>query len=314
MADSFIFFGDYSRAIQSDNLMQIIGNDYSVLDSVQRLAMDEVKSFIKSKYNLKALAPISEHNPSNTYLAGKTVYLNAKQYSSRSTYAIGDQVVNNGNVYSCNTTISVVESFNSAKWDLIGKQYDIYYAVNPAEEFDYLNVYIKGDTVFYKDKVYTCQTGTRVLDHQAQINIGVQSESNINNIFPDDPQQGVIYWGHGVSYSVTANTLITDETYWTLGDNRDQKLLQACIDIVLYHLHARIAPRNIPDIRVTRYMGEPSDRMTKGQRILYPITSALGWLQAIEIGTDITPSMPENQPKTGNRILRGGNFKNTNSY
>ena len=73
-------------------------------------------------------------------------------------------------------------------------------------------------------------------------------------------------------------------------------------------------PRNIPELRVVRYMGEPADRETRGQRILYPTYCALGWLQAAAIGNDITPDLPVIQPEQGMRIRFGGNQKVTNNY
>lgn len=42
-------------------------------------------------------------------------------------------------------------------------------------------------------------------------------------------------------------------TKWVKGDTRDALIKMHLIDITLYHLHARINPRNIPDFRVERY-------------------------------------------------------------
>ena len=99
-----------------------------------------------------------------------------------------------------------------------------------------------------------------------------------------------------------------------LGDARDAKLLQVCVDITLYHLHARISSRNVPELRETRYKGSPEDRETRGQRVLYPTYSALGWMQASVIGNDITPNLPLLQPNKESRISFGGKTKNENSY
>ena len=238
------------------------------------------------------------------------MYLNATAYSATATYALGAQVLQNGFVYSCKTAITVGEAFTLAKWDLLGAQYDIYNAVLPYPTFDYLKIYKVGDIVFWKDEVYTCKIATQILDHQAQINLGVQIKSNIVNAFPEDEK----YWGVGVAYSVPTNTLITNATYWASGDNRDQKLLQVCVDVALYHLHSRISPRNIPDLRIVRYMGEPGDRIAAKNKIIYPLYSALGWCQNVRSGDDTTPSMPEIQPTQGGRILSTSRAKLNNSY
>jgi hypothetical protein len=87
-----------------------------------------------------------------------------------------------------------------------------------------------------------------------------------------------------------------------------------CIDIALYHLHARISPVNVPELRIHRYMGLAEDRAMKAGRVIYPTYSALGWLQAAADGTDITPELPKLQPAKGARIRYGGNPKLINSY
>jgi len=39
---------------------------------------------------------------------------------------------------------------------------------------------------------------------------------------------------------------------WDKGDTRDQLIKMHLIDLTLYHLHSRINPRNIPELRLTR--------------------------------------------------------------
>jgi len=313
--DAFLYSGDYYRQIQADNLSQIIGNNNKRLDEATQTAMLEVSDLLKGKYDmLTAFAPITQHDKTKVYKAGATVYLNAPAYSATATYpTIGTQVLQAGYVYSSNTVISAHEAFTIGHWTLIGEQYEIYNAMQPNYTFDYLTYYRVGAVVFWNDKICTALKETQVLDHQAKLNIGVQMPSDILNIFPDDPIYGSLYWS-SAAYTVPATTLITNATYWQLGDNRDQKLLQVCIDIALYHLHSRISPRNIPDLRITRYMGEPNDRIATKNKIIYPMYSALGWCQNTRTGDDITPSMPEIQPKSGQRILASSNAKNNNSY
>jgi hypothetical protein len=314
MSDSFIFYGDYEKQIQSETLAQITANKQSILDSIQRAAVEECVSYLKQKYDVStAFRATVQHKIANTYKAGQTVYLNAPTYVATQTYALGVQVLQAGNVYKCSTAITVAEAFTIGHWTLIGAQYDLYYAVYPQPVFDHTQVYAKGSEVFWKDKVYTCVIPTGILDHAAMLQIGVSGTSQIVNIYPDDAVKGVQYWGLGTAYTIPANTDITNAA-WTPGDNRDQKLLMTCIDIALYHVHSRISPRNVPELRVYRYMGEPADRETRGQRILYPTYCALGWLQSAAIGNDITPNLPVIQPEQGRRIRYGGQVKLTNNY
>ena len=79
------------------------------------------------------------------------------------------------------------------------------------------------------------------------------------------------------------------------GDARDLKMLSVVVDIALFHLHKRIAPRNIPQMRVTNY------------------EAAIEWLKMCAYG-DITPALAKLSPTSGMRIRHGGHPKNNNTY
>ena len=314
--DSFIYLGDYDSQIQSLSFNEITGGKQNVIDDVQRRAVAEAVSYLNTKYDTsKAFQPITRHDSTLTYKAGQTVYYTAPTYSAITRYRIGDIVTFNGAVYTCSTAITVAEPFTIAHWTLnTTTTSTLYYAINPAPIFDCNTVYFVGDVVFWNNKTYTCQIQSSILDHQSILQI---QESNVNptiNIFPDDAKKGVQYWGVGTSYLVPANTALTNTTYWAQGDNRDAKLVEVCVNIALYKLQWRISPQNIPALREKMYMGEPQDRETRGQRVLYPTYSALGWLQACVIGNDVTPSLPLIQPNQGQRINFGGRPRNVNSY
>lgn len=107
-------------------------------------------------------------------------------------------------------------------------------------------------------------------------------------------------------YDVTAELAKT-------GADRDQQMVAYVIDIALYHLHMRIAPKNIPELRTIRYMGKAEDRGILNGSVVYPSYCALGWLQACAFG-DITPKLAKIEPLQGTRIRYGGNPKKQNSY
>lgn len=70
----------------------------------------------------------------------------------------------------------------------------------------------------------------------------------------------------------TGNT--PDNTdYWKPGDTRHQQILMYMIDITLYHLHARINPRNVPELRMQRR------------------DEAIKWLKAVSDGK-LQPNLP----------------------
>jgi hypothetical protein len=54
------------------------------------------------------------------------------------------------------------------------------------------------------------------------------------------------FWTPMIGYATT-NAL-----YWTVGDNRYPMFVELAMDMTLYNLHARINPRNIPDLRIER--------------------------------------------------------------
>jgi len=85
-----------------------------------------------------------------------------------------------------------------------------------------------------------------------------------------------------------------DDELLLAGNARDPQLVNYICDITLYHLHSRISPRNIPELRVTRY------------------ENAIHWLKMCAMG-DATPKLLEYEtPKTA--VRWGSQPKNTNSY
>ena len=125
--------------------------------------------------------------------------------------------------------------------------------------YDELDVYAAGDRVNYNGLIY---------------------ESLINTNVGHIPGDDITSW---------------QSEAWIKGDNRSQQMVMAMIDITLYHLHSRIAPNNIPDLRVKRY-----DDIRK-------------WLKSSNVG-DITPNLQLKQPTQGNRIAYGGSPKVNNIY
>ena len=108
----------------------------SILDSIQRAAVEECISYLKQKYDVStAFRATVQHDSTEVYKAGQTVYLNAPAYLATLTYALGTQVLQAGNVYKCTTAIITPEAFTPAHWTLVGAQYDLYYAVYPQPIF-----------------------------------------------------------------------------------------------------------------------------------------------------------------------------------
>jgi len=294
---SYLILSDFKKLIQTDNLTAIIGNDYSILEQVKQAAQTEVTSYLIQKYDCsKEFTDTLLWNRSTTYKAKQRVYLDATAYSASATYALNDLCLQAGNVYICTTAINVAEAFTPAHWTLISAQYSMFYITLPKPEFDLNAIYKVGDQVWWKDKVYTCAIATVLLSHETQLQYGDYSSIPPRNVFPDDAVNGVRNWGSGTPYSVAAATLPTDTTKWTAGDNRNPQLVNYCIDVALYTVHSRIAPRNIPDLRVKRY------------------DDVIKWLQNAATGKSITAALPLIQPTQGRRIRWGSDVKKINNY
>lgn len=287
---------DYKKLIQDDALKQVLGSDASILTAAEQTAVAQAKSYLVQKFDTsQEFIDTLPWNPATTYKAKARVIIDFPTYSSSNTYALNSVVIYQANGYICSTAITAPEAWNASHWTLLAPQYAIYNAATPYPEFDENAVYSVGDQVFYKGKTYTCKTSTQIIDHGTAIQYSNIESLPFKNVYPDDKNQGYAYWGTGADYSVAAGTLITNTTYWTLGDARDQQMVTYITDLVLFHIHSRIAPRNIPDLRVKRY------------------DDALNWFKMAATG-EITPALPLTQPKQGNRIRFGGHIKQTNNY
>lgn len=262
---------DYLRVIQSDNLAQIIESNQQVRLDVEQSAQAEMISYLSQRYvTSEVFSNTTEFDITKAYYGKNLVEFTADTYAPASTYALGDYALYVGYVYKCNTN-GTTGVWNAAKWDKVCIDRQLYYVTLPYNQFDYSVTYEIGDNVWFKDKTYTCA-------------------QRCKNIDPTN----TAFWGAGTSFSVTG-VYPDDDIKWTLGDNRNQQIVLFLIDITLYHLHSRINPRNIPDLRKERYNGNsPTDS-----------GGAIGWLKSVAHG-NVNADLPELAPSQG-LSMRYGN-------
>lgn len=293
---AYLILNDYYSQIQIQNLNQVIGNDQSKLTAAAQKAQEQCVSYLVQKYNVDSeFTDTTIWDPAKAYKANDRVYLDGPAYDQAITYALGEIILQANNIYICTTAIVAPEAFNAAHWTLLGLQNTLFFVQYPKPVFNYQSFYSVGDQIFWNEKTYTCLIKTIVPSHDAQLQYGTIQNQPLQNVFPDDPQNGLIYWGVGAPYSVAAGTLPTNIAFWTQDDNRSQQLLEVLIDITLYKIHSRIAPRNIPDLRVKNY------------------DEAIQWLKDARKG-EVTANLPVIQPSQGRRIRYGGKVKEVNSY
>lgn len=88
---------------------------------------------------------------------------------------------------------------------------------------------------------------------------------------------------------------LTDTAFFSVGDDRNQKLVQVVVDVFLYHLHTRLNPRNVPMHRKIRYDGDGD---------IDKAMSATKWLLMVQKGT-VTPSLTPTLDDDGEEIQDG---------
>lgn len=288
----YLRLSDYSRAIQDVQLSQIISSNQAIRILAENEAEAEAISYLTQKYNTEyEFRPTTVFVPEQEYLAGDLVELDAELYDESETYNEDDLALVKDVIYICDGT-GITGAFNPSDWTVLGNRYDLYYVTLPAPEFNYKSLYKVGDEVFWNNSVYTCLIATPTLDQQTALQYKQTSNLPTSNVFPDDPVNGLQYWGTGTPYSLTTRDVGTG---WTKGDNRSVQLVYKLIDICLFNLHSRISPKNIPQLRMDRY------------------ASAIAWLDMAKAG-EITADIPLRQPKNDGRIRWGGGVRNVNEY
>lgn len=273
---------DYLRQIQDTNLLQIIQSDYSLVSDVEQSAQSEMKSYLTQRYNMiKTFTDTQVFSTFSTYYGQDLVEYTEIEYDQQTTYQPNDRISYNDKIYYNSATFSIIgiSPDYTPDWTYITNDKSLYYAKTP---FDIWNIeldYAVGDIVFYDNITYSA-----IVD-----NIGIEPPDNN-------------YWSVGSTYSFS-NIMPEDTNYWVKGDNRNQQIVMYLIDITLYHLHSRINPRNVPELRMIRYDG--NDPKQSG--------GAIGWLKRVSDG-QINADLPEIVTKPILSVKWGSSPKNNNSY
>ena len=271
---------DYLKQIQSDNLAAIIESTESFRTETEQAAQAEMISYLAQRYITgEVFTDTTVFDFSATYLGKNLIeYTNVTAFSAATIYTTNQRVTYSGSIYK-SIAGSVAHAYNAAEWTLICVDKQLYYAKLNADEYNNSTTYVLNDVVWYGDKTYTAKS---------------ESMGNL----PTD----TTYWTAGSTYSFTA-AYPDDTTKWIKGDNRNQLIVMYLIDITLYHLHARINPRNVPELRNIRYDGNNATQNG----------GAIGWLKRVASG-DVTADLPSILPEQGLSIRWGSNAKNTNVY
>lgn len=290
----YLTSADLKRVIQTANLNDIVGNDTAMITYAEQAAVTEAVSYLSPKYMTDVeFTPTLEWLPTQDYTYRQRFVLDAPAFSTTISYNLDEKVTYQGNVYFAKTQ-TIIGAFDPAEWDLAGKQYAMYYLGLPYQTTDFKMdaVYKLGDYVAWGNTQYQCLKPTSVYDHATLIQFGTRENIPATNQYPD--AVGQQQW-QAVTIILKPGDQIRNNAF-TLGDNRNQQLVNYVIDIMLYHLHARISPRNIPELRLERY------------------DNAINWLKQCAKGDDINAGLPRKTPQQGMRIRWGGKIQNNFDY
>jgi signal peptidase I len=267
---------DYLRVIQDSNLEQIIESNQQTKLDVEQSAQSEMISYLTQRYIVNQIfTDTKAFDITATYNGKQLVEWTASTFSASTVYTTGQYVVYNGNIYK-SIAGSTAHAFNASEWTLKAADKSLFYVKLPEDEYVNTTSYVVGDKVYYNNIEYTCLL-------------------NCKGILPTETG----FWSVGSAYTLTA-TYPDDTTKWSEGDNRNQQIVMYLLDITLYHLHSRINPRNIPDLRKERYDGNNATQNG----------GAIAWLKRVASG-DITADLPQILPQQGVSIRWGNSDGNT---
>lgn len=267
---------DYLRVIQSDNLAQIIESNQQTKLDVEQSAQSEMISYLTQRYITNQIFTDTKvFDITATYNGKQLVEWTTTAFSAATVYTTGQYVLQAGYIYK-SIAGSAAHAFNSAEWTQICLDKTLFYVTLPEAEYSNTTTYAINDVVYYNNIAYTCLVST----------IG---------ILPTNTQ----FWSAGSAYTLTA-TYPDDDTKWTEGDNRNQQIVMYLLDCTLYHLHSRINPRNVPDLRKERYDG---NNPTQNGGVI-------AWLKRVASG-DITADLPQILPQQGMSIRWGNSDGST---
>ena len=323
---SYLRLQDYIKTIQLENLNQITNFDPNIRLDAEQNTQEEITSYLTQKFDLvEEFTDIEVYNPSSYYNAGITLELNGSAWVSSQTYSVDEVVLYNNNIYQSienssghtpgqfyniytDYSVSGITTDNSGNtavtyttgttitqgnsWSLLGPQYKLYHTLLPYEYWDYDQFYNTGDKVYWRGKVYTCLiSGNGYIPDNKTRKKHLNPEFGMVNY---NTTIGTLYWGTGETYKVNPFSLL-DTNYIKPGDFRSQQMIQKYVDITLYHIHRRIAPKNVPDVRAIAY------------------DAAIEWLKGCAAG-DITPNLRVKTYRSGGSFWLSSITKNNNNY
>ena len=265
---------DYNTLIRPGNLDQI-ASDIEARRTSELIAQSELTSYLSNRFNTTLIfKPFNVWDANQIYGYGDRVDFDAPIFNALATYTNAVLLSYNGKVYEKNTnTTSYIAGIlpTNTTFFIERGNVGVYYVTTPIA-YDLMGSYAYQNQVYYKGHYW------------------IKNIITTGYIYGIDPEV-TAYWGRVDTslYNLAAGTW-PNQTGWTFADNRNKQLVMYCVDITLYHCHASINPRNIPQLRIDRY------------------NNAINWCKMVNAG-DVTADLPDLLPIQGYTTVFGSNPK-----
>jgi len=270
---------DYNTLIRQGNLDQI-ASDTEARRTAELIAQSELTSYISNRFKSSVIfRPFNTWSVDQIFTYGERLDFDAPAFAAPTAYTEGTLLSYQTKVYEKNAetsgyvagTLPTNDTFFTERGNV-----GVYYVTEPFP-YDGLTEYASPTQVYYKGHYWLRNTNTG------------------GYIYGTNPEN-TTYWSRiePSTYALTAGTW-PNQTGWTYGDNRNKQLVMYMIDIALYHMHASINPRNIPQLRIDRY------------------NNAINWCKMVNAG-DVTANLPDILPIQGYSIVYGSNPKRPNFW
>lgn len=299
---AFLRQKDYYSLISETNLNVVTSDTDSFLADRQRTAKEEISSFLRHRYDVNQIfKDVITFVLANTYAENDLIEWSETAFATDTTYNTDDLCSYSEKIYECKED-GVTGDWVASEWTELADNESLWYARQPTTDN------LPSETFSYTQNAYTGKhneiTGwdkaTDTILYFKRNDKRVYIYNSTSNRTAGYPSEGYFdYDVEGAKLPITKKIITgNNETlggfidivgyiddnqewsveatkYWTLGDNRNAKIVELMIDIVVYHTHARIQPRNIPEVRKERYDGNDPDQ--KG--------GAIGYLKLVQKGT-----------------------------
>ena len=277
---------DYNSSITPENLSTLIGGDYSLRYQKELAAIEEISGYLIQRYDTaREFQPLLNYDNAKAYKSGNRISLTATAYNNGTTYTAGQRVSYKDGaityIYSSIAGSTGTLPTVGASWTRICISEEIFYITYPSLPYDHARAYLKDEKAVFFDYEFKARYDL------AQ---GIAPRLPDGSVSPS--------WVLIGAAATTTGVFVTDATKWAQADNRSAQMVMIAVDITLYHIHARINPRNIPELRIQRYDD------AKVQLSSF----ASGKLTAMVPQKLILAELP------GNPIQWGSNTKNRNIY